>query len=313
MAQLDKFYSRIQQKIDTTTNWNKATNFKPLEGEIIVYQDAGDTVPKVKIGHANTLVSDLPFITETIETDIDALEEDMAQAQEDIESLDARIDPIELKTSKTNIAYATCDTAAGTVAKVATIQNNTSWVLEKGSIITVLFTNTNSATKPTLNVNGTGAKEIRYQGSAIDSSSEKKYGGYKNTPVTYVYDGTYYRFAGYGMDSDTNTYLRVYRQIIEDGGTYDGDFPLLVSRTRATSIGTVDSNESATGVYGIISNTEEDMPTVNPHTGKVKVKSLEINGDTPVMQAAYNAKISSIEDSIAAKTLVQIITWEAND
>lgn len=309
----DKRYARFQQKIDTTSNWNKATGFKPLEGEIIVYQDAGDTVPKIKIGHNNSLVSDLPFITETIETDIDTLEEDMAQTQEDIESLDARINPIELKTSKTNIAYATCDTAAGTVAKVATIQNNTSWVLEKGSIITVLFTNTNSATNPTLNVNGTGAKEIRYQGSAIDSSSEKKYGGYKNTPITYVYDGTYYRFAGYGMDADTNTYLRVYRQTIEDGSTYDGDFPLLVSRTRATAIGTVDSDGTYTGVYGIISNTEEDMPTVNPHTGKVKIKALEINGDTPVMKAVYDAKISNIEDSIAAKTLVQIITWGDDD
>lgn len=54
------YKTRIQNKIDTTENWNKAQNFKPLKGEIIIYADPGVS-PKIKIGDGNTLVGDLPF------------------------------------------------------------------------------------------------------------------------------------------------------------------------------------------------------------------------------------------------------------
>lgn len=43
---IKKLLSRIQNKHDTLENWNKATNFIPLKGEIIVYDDIG----KIKIG-----------------------------------------------------------------------------------------------------------------------------------------------------------------------------------------------------------------------------------------------------------------------
>lgn len=49
--------SRLRQKIDTAENWAKAVNFKPLEGEIIVYSD----LRKFKVGDGNTLVNDLQF------------------------------------------------------------------------------------------------------------------------------------------------------------------------------------------------------------------------------------------------------------
>ena len=49
--------SRIQHKIDTAENWAKATNFKPLDGEIIVYSD----LRKIKIGNGEDFVNDLDF------------------------------------------------------------------------------------------------------------------------------------------------------------------------------------------------------------------------------------------------------------
>lgn len=48
-------------KNDTSTNWAKATTFKPLAGEILVY-DAGTTTPKLKVGDGSTLATSLPFI-----------------------------------------------------------------------------------------------------------------------------------------------------------------------------------------------------------------------------------------------------------
>ena len=52
---------RMTQKVDTTTNWEKATSFVPLKGEFIIYQDEG-TADRIKIGDGETLVNDLPFV-----------------------------------------------------------------------------------------------------------------------------------------------------------------------------------------------------------------------------------------------------------
>ena len=66
--------TRIQLKRDTTENWNNATGFIPLQGEIIIYTDYssyekevnGQTetilIPNIKIGTGNSYVQDLPFV-----------------------------------------------------------------------------------------------------------------------------------------------------------------------------------------------------------------------------------------------------------
>ena len=48
---------RFQQKIDIKENWEKAKNFIPLQGEIIVYSDT----KQLKIGDGITKINDLPF------------------------------------------------------------------------------------------------------------------------------------------------------------------------------------------------------------------------------------------------------------
>ncbi len=67
--------ARTQQKYDTTVNWNKATNFIPLVGEIIVYTDGwGANRPRIKIGDGTTTVINLPFTDEEItEAEIDEI------------------------------------------------------------------------------------------------------------------------------------------------------------------------------------------------------------------------------------------------
>lgn len=57
--------ARIQNKCDTTANWEKATNFVPKKGEIIVYSDGGGTgIPKMKVGDGTTKVGSLKFADE---------------------------------------------------------------------------------------------------------------------------------------------------------------------------------------------------------------------------------------------------------
>ena len=59
--------TRIQMKTDTEANWNKATNFIPKNGEIIIYAiDATHNYQRVKVGNGTKKVNDLPFINDAI-------------------------------------------------------------------------------------------------------------------------------------------------------------------------------------------------------------------------------------------------------
>lgn len=56
-------YSRMQQKHDVQANWEKAVNFIPLEGEIIVYDpDENNLNSRIKIGDGKTKINDLLFV-----------------------------------------------------------------------------------------------------------------------------------------------------------------------------------------------------------------------------------------------------------
>lgn len=61
------FNGRIVHKHDTAENWNKATNFIPKQGEIIVYDiDNTYDYERMKVGDGSTTVVNLPFILNNI-------------------------------------------------------------------------------------------------------------------------------------------------------------------------------------------------------------------------------------------------------
>lgn len=62
MASIAKFNGRIILKHDSGANWAKATNFIPLKGEIIIYDD----IDRIKIGDGATKVNALPFLSTPI-------------------------------------------------------------------------------------------------------------------------------------------------------------------------------------------------------------------------------------------------------
>ena len=66
------FKGRTQNKHDTEANWKVAANFKPLAGELIIYdKDNAHSTPRFKVGDGSTLVSDLPFVNGSMEFDTD--------------------------------------------------------------------------------------------------------------------------------------------------------------------------------------------------------------------------------------------------
>lgn len=67
--------TRIIHKHDTELNWNKAINFIPKQGEIIVYDiDSNHSYERIKIGDGVTNVNNLPFVISALTNDeIDAI------------------------------------------------------------------------------------------------------------------------------------------------------------------------------------------------------------------------------------------------
>ena len=66
--------------------------------------------------------------------------------------------------AKIGFGTAACDTAAATAAKTVTVSN---FILMKNGIVTVRFTNGNTAASATLNVSGSGAKPIYLNGQPV--------------------------------------------------------------------------------------------------------------------------------------------------
>jgi hypothetical protein len=108
------------------------------------------------------------------------------------------------KLDNTNVAYGTCDTAAATAAKVVTLSGNTQWKLTNGAIIMVKFTNSNSASSVTLNVNSTGAYPIWYS-DAEYTGAGTAYTGYAGRVITYMFNGTHWVWVSGSYDANTQS------------------------------------------------------------------------------------------------------------
>lgn len=82
-----------------------------------------------------------------------------------------------------------CSTAVGTVAKTVDISG---FILSVGAFCTITFTNGDSSTNPTLNINDTGAYEIRYYSSGSTPTNIPAYYIKAGETVNVRYDGTYW-------------------------------------------------------------------------------------------------------------------------
>lgn len=94
--------------------------------------------------------------------------------------------------------YATSSSSSVTADKVATIQSGGSFSLKVGATVSVKFSSANSMANPTLDVNSTGAKPIRTNGTPYAYWSAE-------ASVLFVYDGTYWQVASTPVYASTVT------------------------------------------------------------------------------------------------------------
>ena len=97
--------------------------------------------------------------------------------------------------------YGTCDTAAATAEKAVAISGS-GFSLSAGQVISVKFTNSNSASSVKLNVNSTGAKPIWYN-TAEYTGNSKDVCGYANRVTTYMYNGSHWVWISNGVDNNS--------------------------------------------------------------------------------------------------------------
>lgn len=99
----------------------------------------------------------------------------------------AKINPGDKDYAIAPSAYGYCETAAATAAKVVDM---TGFKLYTGVTIFVKFKERNAASNPTLNVNGTGAKNIYRYGTTRPGTTDAANGWVAGAVLAFTYDGS---------------------------------------------------------------------------------------------------------------------------
>ena len=167
-------------------------------------------------------------------------------------------------------AYGTCTTAAETAAKVVTLSNFDT--LTAGMTIHVRFTNSNTASSPTLNVNSTGAKTIYAYGTTAPGTSVNS-SWQAGAVVSFTYN----------TDNNSNG-CWVMNDYIQNSNNY-------VTQTASTDtgwhkiLGTYNSNTSiigsaTSGTTTTVYYKNSNGPALQPSTGIMYAPQLYINLET---------------------------------
>lgn len=157
------------------------------------------------------------------------------------------------KGSDGQMLYATCGTGASTIAKVATLAAGT-LTLKAGATVAVRFTYANTASSPTLNVAGTGAKAIYTQGVRYAYWAA-------GATVVFTYDGANWRVASEPVYASTatignpaggNVYIDGSSVNIRKGSTVLGKFYERITGHAALGFGDAGDIGQSTGAGGIV-------------------------------------------------------------
>jgi hypothetical protein len=210
--------------------------------------------------------------------------------------------------------YGTCDTAAATVAKVVTLENFDE--LLTGVTIHVKFTNSNSATNPTLNVNGTGAKHIYRYGTTVPSTSAS-WSWYGGAVVSFTYDGSAWIMND--MIGNDNTYDRTYIQTRIYAGT-NGVFPYCICALDSNQRMQAMTTTGGTGTSKAFNSSQKFLypPVIMYHSANSTITNGNVIANAalyeqyPSADLRYSCNITSSAGFAQYKPLYIECTFDAN-
>lgn len=219
------------------------------------------------------------------------------------------------------IYYGTCDDGASVTVKKVALADATGFALATGTVVIVKFKYSNTATNPMMNVNLTGAKYMKRQGT-IAVTSSASYGWQSGAVQIFVYDGenwvrdywynsTYSNFSlghGYGTcDTEEATLEKVVSTtglVAATGGFLAIKFANAVPANSTLKINSSDSKEiyyNGAAIPDGIIGAGETATFVYDDVFHL----ISVNRDT------YSK--TEIDLAMEQKSQVQIITWEADD
>lgn len=237
------------------------------------------------------------------------------------------------KGSDGQMLYATCGTGASTIAKVATLAAGT-LTLKAGVTVAVRFTYANTASSPTLNVAGTGAKAIYTQGVRYAYWAA-------GATVVFTYDGANWRVASEPVYASTatignpvgrNIYIDSTRVYVRNGSTglleigansVDGSNAAYL-KSSAIRLGVKGPSESGSSSTPHIRVTEDGAFT---HEGEIATKNnclfqkliagtkvVKMSGKTscPIFTNAEINSLLGVTNSSNANTAVLFSNGDAN-
>lgn len=106
------------------------------------------------------------------------------------------------RATRPRVAYGTCSTAGNVAEKEIVLHSDfADWKLEVGAEVVVVGDYVNSSANPKLNVNGTGAKSIKYAGTVITTYPLSM--ALTTRAIRYLWDGTDYVWMGWSYDNST--------------------------------------------------------------------------------------------------------------
>ena len=127
--------------------------------------------------------------------------------------IESELSMIESVVTETASYYGKCETVGATAAKTVTIAPS-NFRLSTGVKVSVFFTYSNTASSPTLNINGTGAKTIRRYGTT--GAGNASWSSWNSgSVVDLVYDGTYWQMVGY----NNTTYSTITQNELTNGSS----------------------------------------------------------------------------------------------
>ena len=182
--------------------------------------------------------------------------------------------------------FGTCDTAAATAAKTVTLSDTSGWELKAGTIVGIKFTNSNSASSVTLNVNGSGDKSIYYNGSVFTGNTSWITGQGGNI-IFYMYDGTNWVWMNFGWHSDGNN------NVTQTATTTNADYEVLFSVTADNTTRTEAARKNSNLKF-------------NPSTGNLQ--ATQLNGVTIGSSPKFTDTTYSSKAAASGGTDVSLVT-----
>lgn len=178
------------------------------------------------------------------------------------------------------VQYGTCPTAASTQQKAVTCNN---FVLYTGAQLTVSFTNTNTVANPQLNVNSTGNKGIRINGST-QLAADSPYNWKAGSSVHFIYDGTYWQIVDSSALSKLNDFdtalnqTEVFNRLTNNGETQG----IYLSSASGTPKLYINAEYIKSGFLQIKDSNNVETFYADTATGTVRINanSISIGGTT---------------------------------